>query len=481
MRRSAWPPPGSPTAGEPGRPCVAHRSSRQPAPRVAVGAGVPVGRPAQPVARVVEPAGQLRQVPVPGAHLGRQLGIGGPGAVTGTRTVAAQRTAHLVGHVEESATGAAQQARGYLHADQPSRPGRPAVADRRRYRRRGRRRTRDQPVAPVAVARRRDRLGDGGRRTAGRERARRSARGAGVKGAWRVADVRVAEQDLMARLPEGTLMQRAAAGLARRTAQLLGGVYGARILLLVGSGDNGGDALFAGARLARRGARVSALLLSPERAHRAGLAALRAAGGRTTDEPPSTVDVVLDGIVGIGGKGGLRPEAAAVVEGLGDATVVAVDVPSGVDADTGAVPGAAVDADVTVTFGCLKPGLLVGAGAAHAGLVEQVDIGLAPRVPPALRVATRDDIRSWWPRPGRESDKYTRGVVGVATGSATYPGAAVLSVAGACAGPTGIVRYAGAAAEYVKLRHATVIYTGRVAEARRVQTWVCGSGLGTDA
>lgn len=301
-----------------------------------------------------------------------------------------------------------------------------------------------------------------------------------MKGAWRVADVRVAEQDLMARLPEGTLMQRAAAGLARRTAQLLGGVYGARILLLVGSGDNGGDALFAGARLARRGARVSALLLSPERAHRAGLAALRAAGGRTTDEPPSTVDVVLDGIVGIGGKGGLRPEAAAVVEGLGDATVVAVDVPSGVDADTGAVPGAAVDADVTVTFGCLKPGLLVGAGAAHAGLVEQVDIGLAPRVPPALRVATRDDIRSWWPRPGRESDKYTRGVVGVATGSATYPGAAVLSVAGACAGPTGMVRYAGAAAEYVKLRHPSVIVTGRVAEAGRVQAWVCGSGLGTD-
>src|SRR5947208_47985 len=158
-------------------------------------------------------------------------------------------------------------------------------------------------------------------------------------GAWRVAEVRVAEAALMARLPEGTLMQRAAAGLARRTAHLLGGVYGARVLLLVGSGDNGGDALFAGARLARRGAKVSALLLNPDRAHRDGLAALKTVGGSTVDRPPSTVDIVLDGIVGIGGKGGLREDAQAAVEASRAKTVVAVDVPSGVDADTGAVHG----------------------------------------------------------------------------------------------------------------------------------------------
>jgi hydroxyethylthiazole kinase-like uncharacterized protein yjeF len=298
-------------------------------------------------------------------------------------------------------------------------------------------------------------------------------------GAWRVADVRVAEESLMARLPEGALMQRAAAGLARRTAEILGTVYGAHVLLLVGAGNNGGDALYAGARLARRGARVSALLLSPDRAHQGGLAALKRAGGSTVDRPPSTVDVVLDGIVGIGGKGGLRPEAQEAIERT-SGTVVAVDVPSGVDADTGAVEGAAVTADVTVTFGCLKPGLLVGRGAAHAGIVELVDIGLAPEVPPALRVATADDIREWWPHPGRDSDKYTRGVVGVATGSATYPGAAVLSVAGAGAGPAGMVRYAGAAAEYVRTRHPSVIATDQVSEAGRVQAWVCGSGLGTD-
>jgi len=302
-------------------------------------------------------------------------------------------------------------------------------------------------------------------------------------GAWRVADVRAAEDALMAKLPEGTLMQRAATGLATRCAHLLdGNLYGARILLLVGAGNNGGDALYAGARLAKRGARVQALLLDKDRAHQKGLTALRSAGGSTVDRVPSTVDIVLDGIVGIGGRGGLRPEAAARVAEAARSSraVVAVDIPSGVDADTGAVEGEAVTADVTVTFGCLKPGLLVGAGAAHAGLVDLVDIGLRPRVPPALRLATRSDIQEWWPVPKRESDKYTRGVVGLATGSKTYPGAAVLSVAGACAGPTGMVRYAGAAAEYVKLRHPSVIVSERAADAGRVQAWVCGSGLGTD-
>lgn len=105
-----------------------------------------------------------------------------------------------------------------------------------------------------------------------------------MRTAYSVETVRAAEQELMARLPEGALMQRAAAGLAVACAELLGRVYGARVVLLVGSGDNGGDALYAGARLARRGAGVVAVLLSPERAHRGGLAALRSAGGgcRTT-------------------------------------------------------------------------------------------------------------------------------------------------------------------------------------------------------
>ncbi|MGY4683882.1 NAD(P)H-hydrate dehydratase [Micromonospora aurantiaca (nom. illeg.)] len=315
---------------------------------------------------------------------------------------------------------------------------------------------------------------------------------------WRVADVRAAEAGLMATLPPGALMQRAAAGLARRCALLLadrGGVYGARVLVLAGSGDNGGDALFAGAHLARRGVAVTALLLTPGRAHAEGLAALRAAGGRVADRPPAVVDLVLDGIVGIGGTGGLRETAEQLAASLTGqrgrggtrATVVAVDVPSGVAVDTGHVPltdvgrPRAVRADVTVAFGALKPALVVGPAAELAGEVELVDIGLTPwlRGTPALQVIEQTDVADWWPALGASSEKYARGVVGVATGSATYPGAAVLSVAGALAGPTGLVRYAGSAEGEVLHQHPSVIATGRVADAGRVQAWVCGSGLGT--
>jgi ADP-dependent NAD(P)H-hydrate dehydratase / NAD(P)H-hydrate epimerase len=312
-----------------------------------------------------------------------------------------------------------------------------------------------------------------------------------VRAAWRVADVRPAEARLMASLPEGALMQRAAAGLARRCAALLAdraGVYGSRVLLLVGAGDNGGDALFAGSLLARRGAVVSALLLVPEKAHAGGLAALLAAGGTIATTFPSTVDVVVDGIVGIGARGALRGPAREAVTTLdgrqgraGSPVVVSVDVPSGVDVDTGAVPGPAVRADVTVTFGCLKPALVVGPAAPLAGQVDLVDIGLGwLDARPAALVPDGADVARWWPRRGPMSDKYSRGVCGLATGSTGFPGAASLSVSGALAGPAGMVRYAGVHAADVARAHPSVVVCDRAADAGRVQAWLCGCGSGTD-
>ncbi|KUJ70003.1 bifunctional ADP-dependent (S)-NAD(P)H-hydrate dehydratase/NAD(P)H-hydrate epimerase [Streptomyces albus subsp. albus] len=320
-----------------------------------------------------------------------------------------------------------------------------------------------------------------------------------MRTAYRVETVRAAERALMERLPEGALMQRAAAGLAAACADLLGGrragaqgrglrpgVSGARVALLVGSGDNGGDALYAGARLARRGAGVTAVLLAPDRAHPGGLRALRAAGGRavgTGDAATDLVrqaDLVLDGIVGIGGKGGLRPEAerlVAAVRGL----LVAVDLPSGVDADSGEVRGAAVRADLTVTFGTYKPGLLVDPAHEHAGALRLVDIGLDPWLPsePDLTALHHADLAELLPRPSAESDKYRRGVVGVVAGSARYPGAAVLAVAGALRGGAGAVRYVGPAADAVIARFPeTLVHTGPPHKAGRVQAWVVGPGLG---
>ncbi|MEU0665994.1 NAD(P)H-hydrate dehydratase [Streptomyces lavendulocolor] len=304
-----------------------------------------------------------------------------------------------------------------------------------------------------------------------------------MRTAYRVETVRAAEAELMARLPDGALMQRAAAGLAAACAGLLGRVYGARVVLLVGSGDNGGDALYAGARLARRGAGVSAVLLGA-RAHEGGRAALRAAGGRVVEDPSAALeraDLVVDGITGIGGRGGLRPEDARVVRAARDsgAVLVAVDLPSGVDADTGEVAGEAVHADVTVTFGAYKPGLLIDPGRERAGALRLVGIGLSLPPEPDVEALQHADVARLLPVPVGESDKYRRGVVGIVAGSARYPGAAVLAVTGALRGGAGAVRYVGPAGDAVLARHPeTLVHAGPPAKAGRVQAWVIGPGLG---
>ena len=303
-----------------------------------------------------------------------------------------------------------------------------------------------------------------------------------------VAQIRAAESALMARLPHGVLMQRAAAGLATAVIDFLGGAYGARVLLVVGSGDNGGDALWAGARLARRGARVAAVVLEPERVHAEGQAALRAVGGRVLG--PEAVgeelarhrpDVVLDGIVGIGGTGGLRPAAAGVMTAVSDAgiPVVAVDLPSGVEADDGRILGDHVTAALTVSFGSLKPCHLVDPAALACGAIELLDIGLTlPE--PTLRALQPADIAALLPLPEPQAHKYTRGVVGVATGSDAYPGAGLLSVSGANCGLAGMVRYAPVggdrAAQLVLAAHPEV-----VVGSGQVQAWVVGSGGGAGA
>ncbi|GAA1931029.1 bifunctional ADP-dependent NAD(P)H-hydrate dehydratase/NAD(P)H-hydrate epimerase [Streptomyces durmitorensis] len=297
-------------------------------------------------------------------------------------------------------------------------------------------------------------------------------------------------------------MQRAAAGLAVVCAEVLGKVYGSRVVLLVGSGDNGGDALFAGARLARRGAGVSAVLLSPERVHAGGLAAFRAAGGRVVAGEGAEgvlrgADLVVDGIVGIGGKGGLRAPASQLVSSVRalGAPVVAVDLPSGVDADSGVVVGEAVRADVTVTFGVYKPGLLIDPGREYAGVVRLVDIGLELGVgvgagggagagvgEAEVEAFQYADVASLLPLPTGESDKYRRGVVGIVAGSARYPGAAVLAVGGALRGGAGAVRYVGRAADAVIARFPeALVSAGPPSKAGRVQAWVAGPGLGDDA
>ncbi|MET9484928.1 NAD(P)H-hydrate dehydratase [Streptomyces sp. NPDC006638] len=316
-----------------------------------------------------------------------------------------------------------------------------------------------------------------------------------MRTAYSVETVRNAERELMARLPEGALMQRAAAGLAAACADLLGGgpgsvagrrVYGSRVVVLAGSGANGGDALYAGARLAARGARASAVLLAPDRTHEGGLSALLGKGGRVVDDPfgvLAAADLVLDGITGIGGHGGLRPDAVPVARAArgGSGVIVAVDLPSGVEADTGEVKGEALRADATVTFGAYKPGLLIDPAREYAGAVRLVDIGLGPYLPsvPELEALQHADVARLLPEPTGESDKYRRGVVGIVAGSARYPGAAVLAVAGALRGGAGAVRYVGPGGDAVIARYPeTLVHDGPPSKAGRVQAWAVGPGLG---
>lgn len=296
-----------------------------------------------------------------------------------------------------------------------------------------------------------------------------------MRSAHTVAQVREAEQVLLDRLPEGVLMQRAASGLAAALVDYLGRVYGARVLVVVGAGNNGGDALFAGAMLRRRGALVDAVLLAPEHTHPAGLAALRAAGGRVVETPRGRYDVAVDGIVGIGGTGPLRPAAAALVAGLGDTPVVAVDTPSGVECDSGRVEGAHVQAALTVTFGTHKVAHLVDPAASACGVVHLVDIGLD--LPDAeVEALQAADVATLLPVPDPAAHKYTRGVVGVRAGSDRYRGAAVLSVAGASSGLVGMVRYVPTEGARHVLDLVQAAHPEVVVGVGQVQAWVVGSG-----
>lgn len=307
--------------------------------------------------------------------------------------------------------------------------------------------------------------------------------------AYTVEQIRAAESAALARTPDGALMRRAATAVATvALSRLPTPRPGRTVALLVGSGNNGGDALYAGALLVGRGIRVIALLTDPHGVHPGGLQALRRSGGKVRDviddsvqQTISSADLVIDGIVGIGGVPPLRAAASRLVSMLDSAAadVLAVDVPSGVDPDTGGEDGPAVRADVTVTFGAPTTGLLVSH---RTGRLVVADLGLAPsadQVPDAFSLEDADADRAR-PSMSGADDKFSSGVVGVVAGSDQYPGAAVLSVGAAVSLRPGLVRYAGPQGPAVLARWPEVIAAPGPSEAGRVQAWAAGPGMGTD-
>ncbi|MFJ6001400.1 bifunctional ADP-dependent NAD(P)H-hydrate dehydratase/NAD(P)H-hydrate epimerase [Arthrobacter sp. NPDC092385] len=318
-------------------------------------------------------------------------------------------------------------------------------------------------------------------------------------------DVRAAEAPLIDAGQGNALMQKAAHGLFGVALGLLRGAgrgtYGATAVVLAGSGNNGADALYAGERLLRRGVGVTAILTS-ERVHAASLQAFTGAGGTTVRlddadtadlaEHAAAADILIDGILGTGASGGLRGASAAFAEAFDRAAgprgrrstiVVACDLPSGIGVDSGLVDGPVLSADATVTFGAAKPGLLLGDGAVAAGELNIVDIGLDfSSFTPAAQSLLDADAAALLRVPGPRDHKYSRGVLGVAAGSARYPGAAALAVGAALATGVGMVRYLGpaAVAGLVHQRNPeAVASTGSIAEERS-QAWLVGPGAVDD-
>ncbi|KHO30631.1 NAD(P)H-hydrate epimerase [Corynebacterium minutissimum] len=339
---------------------------------------------------------------------------------------------------------------------------------------------------------------------------------------YTVATVRAAEERLLAQQSEpDQLMKLAAAAVAEAATSMLAALPGA-VVILAGPGGNGGDGLFAGALLAERGITVHALV--PEKHHEAAREAFLAAGGTVLPSDVSLPDgsetpgsaLLIDAIAGLGSARGLSGTALSLYEQAvaSGVPVLAVDMPTGVDADTGVAAPDTVEADVTITFGSPRLGHAL---AAECGQVVVSDLFL-PGAPsfaetlaeldePAAFIAHEPTITSAWewtagelelpggratrpwpvgctgpivdPTPGARSDKYSGGVVALAAGSDTYPGAGILCATAAVRATPSMVRFIGD--NTITSLLPELVCHPDVSSAGRAQAWVVGPGRGTDA
>ncbi|WP_295728259.1 bifunctional ADP-dependent NAD(P)H-hydrate dehydratase/NAD(P)H-hydrate epimerase [uncultured Bifidobacterium sp.] len=352
---------------------------------------------------------------------------------------------------------------------------------------------------------------------------RREARRILATSAYSADMIRSLEQPF---LDDGVPLMRIAAGSLASVADVMlthAGLEptGARIVLLAGAGNNGGDGLYASADLARHGADVT-VVAAGRSLHQGGLDALLRAGGVVTALDPQAAipgceapvgpnqateeldqalelcrqaDLIIDAMTGIGLKGALRGIPAALASELGMESglpdrpawhdpaeqdgplVLAVDTPSGVDIDEGTLPGAYIPADVTVTMGAMKPCLMLPPAAYVCGRIVLVDFGFdTSALAPSVSCMNAEDCAGLLRAPRVDDTKYSRGVVGLVTGSALYHGAGLLSSRAAASGNAGMIRYCGPGqVGDLILQELPETVLGR----GRVESWVLGSGVPT--
>ncbi|MCH7655910.1 MAG: NAD(P)H-hydrate dehydratase [Chloroflexi bacterium] len=260
---------------------------------------------------------------------------------------------------------------------------------------------------------------------------------------------------------EDTLMETAGLGVARHVAQLLDGIRGRRVIVLVGPGNNGGDGMVAARYLADWGALITLYMTSARRRDDKfeDCRARRVRVVETSEDPEqwqlgsylALTDVVLDAVFGIGNDRPLDGDVRRLMAGLHDlrreparAKLIAVDIPSGINADTGECDDGCFPADVTLTLGAPKVGLFRFPGAAYVGRVETLPIGLPGGADDGidLDLADASTVRALLPPRPLAAHKGSFGHLAVVAGSRSFVGAAVLAAAGAYRAGAGLVTLA---------------------------------------
>ena len=278
-----------------------------------------------------------------------------------------------------------------------------------------------------------------------------------------VSEMHAVDERARQSIPLEVLVGRAGHAVGLAALDMLGGAYGRRVAVIAGRGNNGADGRVAARFLAGRGARVVVVEAGSE-------------------APTGPVDLVIDAAYGTGFHGDYQ--APAVPPGT---LVLAVDIPSGIEGDTGRASGSPMVADRTVTFVALKPGLVQGDGAERSGRVSVVDIGLPPGRP-AISVMEDGDVDELLPARRRDGNKWSAAVLVVA-GSPGMTGAAALCARSAYRSGAGMVRLGvpGAAlsespaSEAVSVElPATGWSTAALEAAERCRAVVVGPGLGRD-
>lgn len=263
-------------------------------------------------------------------------------------------------------------------------------------------------------------------------------------------------------VPSTTLMERAGAGVVACLQQHLGSLRGKVVTVLCGKGNNGGDGFVVARLLRNQQAKVRVLALAPladlSRDAATMYRKLVRTAGATCVKPftagDHTVallqdsDLVVDALLGTGLSTDVTGRYAEAIDHMNqaDGLTIAVDLPSGIHADSGTVLGRAVRADLTVTFGAPKLGLFQNQGIDHAGRVEVVDIGIPPAyldtLDSRIHVLTSPMIRSLLPTRRLSSHKGTFGHAGIIAGSVGKTGAAAMAAKAALRIGAGLVTVA---------------------------------------